>query len=386
MSNVGWSPSGPTPQPGAVVVDNGDGTGTITNPDGAVINFCTECLNDTDTFATYDKVTNTLTTAAGDVIPLGDNDTTYTITNGNLVGSDGTSVPVGVAAVTPYSQSRANTTAEVAAGAGTPVAFGSTDFLTTNKAVEPSAPGVRNTNGDMGYKVLNITGDYNGDGSGNGATIDPVDNGSRYGVSSTLTTDPAVTLESGKYTGQVVHLHCATGTVARVIMAISGNDLRLGNNTSYVNSSITTPIEVCMRRLEWMTIVWTGGVWRVVTWDKLMYSGNYWKELVNGTELWGRHNLDALDINQEVPLPITLDGNITIANSHVSLTDAMATRQLDGTVYSAAAAAQTSSSMVWAVSDANDDSAFIVVATDNGGDSAAPSWITWKMTTTRRPL
>ena len=44
MSQIGWvEPTTPVPPNPTTAVDNGDGTGTITNPDGTTVPFCAEC-------------------------------------------------------------------------------------------------------------------------------------------------------------------------------------------------------------------------------------------------------------------------------------------------------------------------------------------------------
>lgn len=94
-----------------------------------------------------------------------------------------------------YAQNAANTSAEVVAGAGKAVDFGSTEWLTTNGAVEPASTGRRNPNGTMGFgssrNVLTTAG------------VIPVD---KHGAAYILLS-AGYTLPSPVYQGQVIMLY-----------------------------------------------------------------------------------------------------------------------------------------------------------------------------------
>lgn len=180
-----------------------------------------------------------------------------------------------------YKQNAPNTLAEVAAGVGKAVHFGSTEFLTTNRTVEAGAKGVRNPDGSLGFYQANypIVKD--------GATITPTFHGGFVSIGFGQST-ASVTLEGG-YPGQVINIE-ADATDETVITATNLSFVGVHRTASGAidTTGVATPTVVYLRQFETMQLVYVGSRWRILSFNYHLKSGNGWRENEDGTvDMWG---------------------------------------------------------------------------------------------------
>ena len=325
-------------------------TDTFATLSGAVITFADGSTLDTtptvDTFSTLSG--SILTLPSGQTYDLAhtvDTDTHMTVVNNpdgsqslQLVDIDGNNVGAAVPIThpvvtnTPYATAAANTIAEVNAGATTPVDFGSTNFLTTNRAVETAAAGVRNPSGRLGY-FSELAGNYANDASLDGATVSLEHNGGHVYVRNAIgagDTTPIV-VPNGKYEGQTLIL---TGFGFNE-MVLSGRFFgagirRVSDSLIQREAAATT---ILFRVYETLELVWTLSRWVVRSWDKNTTATLNWHEDVTGRiNQWGVVAIPAGATEADVVLPVplvisgylpqlTAEGNDILASYDESVTD-----------------------------------------------------------------
>lgn len=161
-----------------------------------------------------------------------------------------------------YAQTRPNTLAEVAAGAGKAVDFGSLGKLLTNKA--DGGSGIANPNGDFGYKYFIAT-------SANLLNS----NGGLQSINGTLV------LPDGIYSGQSITLYAGSVAGANVESSkLWGVGRRLSDKK--IDTLHLLPTGVALRHQEKLTLVWAYGLW-LAHQDYRLLSGNGWCENEDGT-------------------------------------------------------------------------------------------------------
>ena len=326
MSNVGWNepkaPAAPT-----VAVHNGDGTGTITNSDGTVVAFCSECtvdtfatlsgstitmadgstidipagstynaatntittsdgsvvplMTDTDTFATFDAASNSITMADGTVVPVGGTDTAATLSGTIINFPDGQTIDVSPSEIYRTTETTPDTVANATTdNAGKSLEVDNLDWLLTNKAVEIGARGVRNTDGSQGWWKQQLPSVSN-DATGNLATtIDPVSNGAAFNLrNDTLDTTP-INLANGKYAGQVLHLTNRSSVEPVVVAGVLffGVNMREGDDKTYSDSPASSVTDISLRVSEHITLRWLSNRWYIDQWEKRPYHDTNWRE------------------------------------------------------------------------------------------------------------
>ena len=335
-----------------IAVNNGDGTGSITNPDGTVVPFCAEC-----------PVPNTheLDDDGNLVITSGDGtSTTYVINNDTLLG--------------PYTDSDGDGVyeAEVLSPDGTPTG----DTVTSDFSALISSPHpdpvvdtdtwnevTLNSDGSITYQLTNADGpvagsdpvviaapcecleltshqytradtlaeiatgkgkasDFGGqDFLGTNQAVEPASKGRRnpdgkLGYASTVlpaaTNDPldynggtffvlsdqTFNLEKGRYKGQIVHLTCSSGSGDLQATLTTSANFFWGIARDKDNGAISkvfgpTDPEIIVRYQEFYTFVWAGTYWLIQNFNHKLRYGSNWRENEDGTvTLWGNAPLN----------------------------------------------------------------------------------------------
>ena len=278
--------------------------GTIlTTSDGNSIDLAT--LN-TDTFAALagqvitfaDGSTLTVPTGStivGDVITTSDGnsydlstlaaDTFATLSGNTLTLADGSTIDIPELA--GYKQGAANTVAEVLAMSGMALDAGSTDWLTTNRAIEAAAEGVRNFDGTLGwyskysywsYDALGAFG-----GSNNGQTL--------YVVSAANINGNKLIVDPPK-NGHVLRIMIGGvfDTTEFELSTVSG--LRFfGVTRDPVTNALTTGAKTSIKVRGGEVLEFTGifgNSWLVSSYSYRQKSGTGWRENEDGTvDMWG---------------------------------------------------------------------------------------------------
>ena len=279
--------------------------------------------------------------------------------------------------VSNYTSGSADTASTLASKTGNAVNIGSTEFLATNRAVESGVIGVRNSNGTLGYATT-LAGGFNTNAD---SEIDLTENGGLVYVADSLEDGTTIKLPNGSYNGHIVHI-MNTGN-SRVLLespsvSIWGNDLRLADN-SYTFSAGEAVISI--RQREVVSLVWASQKWRVLSWERTMYSGNAWYETTRGIEMRGLANIQAVNQATQIALPTALNGDITAFNTEVVITDYAGGTWADGDTVFLLDQANIQNTYAWGVSAVDPHSNIAIMATPTEDGSGIPLNVSWMLRT-----
>ncbi|MDB4461444.1 hypothetical protein N9043_00690 [bacterium] len=186
--------------------------------------------------------------------------------------------------LTRYALNRANTVSETSAGDGKAVDFGSTEFLTTNRAAEAAA-GVRNPDGRLGYASHLLQ------SNGTSEDISTWDyNGAFYVLSNIIISNPDIpdslgySLAPPKYNGQRLELWQSGSYLQEFLLKVEGGIQGIIRNPStgaiYRSDVVTSCL---MRGDESISLVGYFGRWLVEDFHYYLKSGDGWRENEDGT-------------------------------------------------------------------------------------------------------
>ena len=174
-----------------------------------------------------------------------------------------------------YAQTQPNTLAEVAAGAGKAVDFGSLSKLVTNRSL--GGDGIANTDGSFGHfsKPTALSAD------GVTPTVVPLgEEGGSFNLSSTSSSGE-FTIGSGE-TGQIMYISAGSPTAQPIVLSgeFRGALMRVVGGS---HVSTAGDLNLLIRPYEELIIIYRFGFWFIHSWTKALKFGSGWHENEDGT-------------------------------------------------------------------------------------------------------